>query len=364
MADAATLLRSAGADDARGMAARAGEEEGLGRWDAAARLYSLAFRASVMDRDLASAVDALRGQARVRRQQHRLEEAEELADLSFVMAERSGLPQAAARALNVRGIIRYEQADWAGAAALYGRALEMALDLGDDELAGLACQNAGVIAHLRGDLFEARTRYLESIGSFVRSGNSAHAMMAYNNLGVASIYQGEWMEAEVYFSRGIEIGERLSQSPMLARLYSNRAHPLIEIGETARARRSLDSAEVAARAVGDLGTLGEVEKFRAMLARCEGRLRDADEGLERARRMATAATAFERAELLRESGHLREAQGRPADARAAYREAARLYSEVGARRQLRLVELRVAALVEHGEQYEDAGREEPGTRPG
>ena len=103
MVEAAPIRRAAGTHDAHGLSERAAQEEGLGRWDAAARLYALTFRASVMDRNLGAAADALRGQARVRNHQRRHEEAEELALLSLEIAERNGLPQAAARALNVLG---------------------------------------------------------------------------------------------------------------------------------------------------------------------------------------------------------------------------------------------------------------------
>lgn len=106
---------------------------------------------------------------------------------------------------------------------------------GNGDAAGLACLNAGVIADAQGSPREARTRYLEAIGSFVRSRNSAHAMMAYNNLGSASVDLWEWIDAEVYFSRGIEIGERLSHSPMVARLYCNRAHATHQRGERSSA---------------------------------------------------------------------------------------------------------------------------------
>ena len=113
----------------------------------------------------------------------------------------------------------------------------------DDDLAGLASQNAGVIAYYRGDLREARALYLESIGSFVRSGNSGHALLTYNNLGLACVNLRDWLEADVYYSRGIEIAERHSKSPLLAKLYGNRAEALIHIGEIQQARDSLDRAK-------------------------------------------------------------------------------------------------------------------------
>jgi tetratricopeptide (TPR) repeat protein len=333
------------AEDARTLAQRAAEAEGLGQWDAAARHYALAFRASVLDRDILAAADALRGQARVRNHQRRFDEAEELAQLSLAIAERNDLRQSAARALNVLGIILHARGDWEQASQYFPRALEMALDLGDDDLAGLACLNAGVIANSMGNLREARTLYLESIGSFVRSGNSVHAMMAYNNLGQASVDLREWIDAEVYFSRGIEIGERLSHSPQLAKLYCNRAEPLIRVGEFARARATLQQAEAAAGAVGDRASLAETHRYRGWIAAAEGNLAAAEEHLQQALRTANETSlGLERGKSLQQLARLRQQQARLEEARVLYVQARELFTSLGAEQSARSVSNRLEEL--------------------
>jgi tetratricopeptide (TPR) repeat protein len=326
MADAA----AAPAPGSRELARRAGELEGTGRWDEAAHLYSGAFRAALLARDLADATEALRGQARVRNQQGRFDEAEELAELSLEIADRSGLHQSAARALNVLGVVRHGRGDWEGARRIFPRALELALDLGDDELAGLACLNAGVIANSTGNPREARMLYLESVGSFVRSGNSVHAMLAYNNLGLASADLHEWMEAELYFSRGIEIGERLSWVPLLAKLYCNRAEPLIHVGDFERAAASLDRAERTAREVGDRSILVEAARFRGMAARLRGRHEEAEAHLRAGLAAAGGRNlALGRAEVLRELGRLALDGGAPERARPLLERARALFLRLG-----------------------------------
>lgn len=334
------------AGDARALADRAGEAEGLGQWDAAARLYALAFRASVLRGDLAAAADALRGQARVRNHERRFDEAEELALLSLTIAERNGLHQSAARALNVLGIILHARGDWEQASEYFPRALEMALDLGDDDLAGLACLNAGVIANSMGNLREARTLYLESIGSFVRSGNSVHAMMAYNNLGAASVDLREWLDAEVYFSRGIEIGERLSHSPLLARLYANRAEPLIRAGELARARATLQQAEAAAAAIDDQVGLATVYRYQGWAAAVEGNLAVAEQHLQRGLRTAArdSSLALERGQILQQLARLRQQQERPDEARELYVQAQQIFTSLGAEQEARSINNRLQDL--------------------
>lgn len=342
-----SALRAAAptADGARALAERAGEAEGLGHWDSAARLYSLAFRASVLDRDIAAAADALRGQARVRNHQRRFDEAEELALLSLSIAERNGLTQSAARALNALGHILQSRGSWEEASQYFPRALEMALDLGDDDLAGLACLNAGVIASSLGRAREARTLYLESIGSFVRSGNSVNAMMAYNNLGLASVDLREWLDAEVYFGRGIEIGERLSHSPFLARLYCNRAEPLIQVGELGRARATLHSAEVAAREVGDRAVLAEVHRYVGWVSAAEGDAPAAERHLQRALETANdPSLALERGKALQQLARLRQQEGRTAEARDLYLQAQQIFVSLGAEQYARAMRNRLDSI--------------------
>ena len=281
----------------------------------------------------------------MRNHQRRFDEAEELAQLSLAIAEANELHQCAARALNVLGIILHSRGDWEGASRFFPRALEMALDLGDDDLAGLACQNAGVIANAMGEFREARTLFLESIGSFVRSGNSMHAMSAYNNLGLASTELREWMDAEVYFSRGIEIGERLSHSPTLAKLYCNCAEPLIQVGEIGRARDTLDRAQHAAEAVGDRATLAETLRYRGVIAGLEGHPAQADGYLQQALAIADdASLTLERARATREIGALRARQGAVEEARRFFALAGQLFQSLGAEAHVHEVQERVLEL--------------------
>lgn len=323
--------------------AQAAEQEQLGHWQASARLYARAFRGAALAGRVEEAADALRGQARVLIREERYDEAEELAGLSMEIAQRAGARQSAARAVNVLGIIRHSQRDWAGSREHFRRAVELALDLGDDELVGLACQNAGVIAYGLGDLREARAAYLESIGSFVRSGSSENALHAYNNLGIASADLREWLEADVYFSRGIEIAERLSHTPLLAKLYGNRAEPLIEIGDLDAAEATLDGAERAAVAVGDRVALGVAWRWRAALARVRDDFAEAARCAELALSFATEPT-LERAEILLELGDQHARQGRLEEAEAAYLSSRELSRSLAADGQVRELDARIALL--------------------
>lgn len=335
------------------LAEHAAHEERLGRWDSAAQTFSRLFRAALGLGEIVRAVNALRGQARVRREQGRFEEAGELAELSRVIAELHGLTLESARALNVLGIIRLAEGRWAEADALYERALALAMDVSDDELVGHVCQNLGVLANMQGKLREARIHYLESIGSCVRSGNKRNELTAYNNLGFVCGELGEWMEAEVYFDRAVEIAERIGDSANIASVLANRSLPLIQVGELARARDTLRRADEAARRIDSRVALADIARLLGMLARAEGDVQGARRFFAASVDVATGAgLEYERAKALVELGNLELEEGRPLEAADALFRARDVFRSLGAARDAREADRLLRRT-------EDAGPEPP-----
>ncbi|HEY0153131.1 MAG TPA: tetratricopeptide repeat protein [Longimicrobium sp.] len=318
------------------VAARGRELEMAGRWQEADRLYASLFRRALAERDPSAAVDALRRQASVRGGLGQMEEAEELAELSFEIAERCGLGRAAARAINVRATLLHVREELSGAAALYREALARARAVRDDELTGLVCQNLGVIANIQGELAEARALYLECIASTIRSGDRTAAMMAYNNLGLVCADLREWLEAELYLERALDVAERIGHLPTAAFLHLNLAEPLIQMGELRRARATLDRAEELAAPIGDRGTLAAARRFRAVIARIEGDFAAADRDLEDAAAMVVGeGDELERAQILGAVARLRWEQGRRDEARDALHRARDCFAALGAAREIR-----------------------------
>jgi tetratricopeptide (TPR) repeat protein len=322
------------------IAEHAAHEELLGRWDSSAHAFSRLFRTALGQGEMVRAVNALRGQARVRREQGRFEEAGELAELSRVIAELHGLTLESARALNVLGIIRYAEGRWADAETLYDRALSLAIDVGDDELVGLVCLNQGVLANVQGKLRDARIHYLESIGSSVRSGNKRNELTAYNNLGFVCGELGEWLEAGVYFDRAVEIAERVGDSAHMASVLANRALPLIQVGELARARETLQRAEEAALTIQSRVALADIARFRGMLARAGGNHEEARRRFGESLALSTeAGLEHERAKALVELGALNLEEGHGPDATTFLREAYGVFRQLGAVHDARRAEL-------------------------
>lgn len=324
---------------------RAAALERESRWADAEILYRQLFEEELFENySVLRAVDALRHQAIACRRQGRSEEAEEIAILSWTVAEHHGYTTGAARAVNVLAGVHYSQGDLVQAKRLYEAAHAMAVDVGDDELIGFSCQNLGVLANIAGDLREARTLYLEAIASAVRSGDVLTAASMYNNLGIVSTDLQEWMQADLYFERGIEIAAQTSDTARLAALHANRAKPLIQVGEFPQARSSLAAAETAAACIGDRGTLAEVEVSRAMMARLEQDFAAAAAHLARALSLATGSRLErERGLALEGIAQLRWDQGDREEALAQLHEAAEIFRSVEDERDAARVEALLAA---------------------
>ena len=300
--------------------------------------YERLFEAAIQTREMEVAADALRGLSRAYQQRHRLEEAAELAELSLHIAEGTGCSRAAARALNTLAVIRFLEHDADAAASLYAAARERATDCGDDALIGWSCQNLGVLANLAGDLREARALYLESVASSVRSGDDTTAATAYNSLGIIAADLQDWMDSMLYFDRGLEVADDLGDLRVRATMLANRAEPLIFMGETERARTTLDEAESVASRIGDQRTLCEVSRFRGVIARLLHRLAESETHLSHALAIARSADLpLEGAEATEELARIRWQEGRAGAARVLARESLRAYEQLGAGQNARRV---------------------------
>lgn len=324
---------------------RAAQLEGAADWDSATFAYADIFRTALQLRSVTDAAVALRGQARACRQSGRLELAEDLAQLSYEIAQRIGDVLNAARALNTVATIRHVQQDLAGAALLYVQTLELARDVGDDELIALTAQNIGIIRNMEGAFERAREHYLESIAAALRTADARTALTAYMHLGMVCSDLDVCMEASLYLERALEIAERLNDRVLIASVHANRARPFLRMGELDNAQQALDLAERLVPGDGYPGTRSHIARRRSALARMRGRLDEADRHIERALAVANdERLALERAEVLEELGLVREQQGRRPLALAALREARDVFREAEAFGYARRIEEQLGEL--------------------
>lgn len=318
------------------------DSEQIGDWASADRLYGEAFEQGREESEVLLLIRSTYGSARVRRVQGRLEESEELAEVCCRMAAGAGLEPAGAWALNGLAAVRFSQNRWTEARELFARASEMARAVGDEELIGQTAQNLGIIANILGDLPEARNAYLEGVASSTRSGDKRTTMMAYNNLGMVCTDLQEWLEAEVCFDRGIEIAEDLGDSVMLAKLLTNRAEPLLQVGELDRAWAALNRAETLASWTGDAEIGPVIARYRGLIALRKGNCFAAAQHLTQALAMSVSANRrLDRAEVLEALSTVRWAAGDASAAIATLREARGEFAALGMRAEATRAEARL-----------------------
>jgi tetratricopeptide (TPR) repeat protein len=158
----------------------------------------------------------------------------------------------------------------------------------------------------------------------------------------------EWLESLLCFDRGIEIAERIGDQAQIARLFANRAEPLLSLGDFALVPPSLARAEEIATRIGARATLADVARHRGRMYRLLGEVERAQEELLRGVRIASeAGLTLARAETMEEIGRSYREQGREAEAGAALTEAHAAFVELGAVRDAARVErlLTVGGLV-------------------
>jgi tetratricopeptide (TPR) repeat protein len=302
-------------------------------WEPARDAYTRAFTAAFAARDVPGMADATRGAARVLREMARLDEAEELAELSVEIATRAFLPRETARAANVLGLILYARGAIHDAADLYEFALDWARDVRDDALIGLVCANLGVVANIRGDLRVAFAFYLESIAAAVRTGNVQASVLGYNNLGLLASDVREWLQADLLLHRALEMAEELDDATITTTLLLNRVEPLIQVGELDAAQEVLDRAEGMAERIQNVRELAEAARFRGLLARRRGDEAGATGHLARSLLLATrAGLRLERAEALEQIALQHHDAGRADGARTHLSEASTEFFAAGATR--------------------------------
>jgi tetratricopeptide (TPR) repeat protein len=252
----------------------------------------------------------LRWSGSVLRDLGRVDEADELYQDSFDVADRVGAIAAKASALNCRAVIAQRRGELDEATALFRRAAHHAVESGEIRLSGMIEQNLGVLANVRGDLDGALVRYRAALRAFEEVSDDEAVSWVLNNMGMLLNDLGLPLRAEKSFNQGLEIAARRRDRPMEGVLRTNYAESLIALKRWDHAAEQLDEALSIARAGDDAARVGNALKFRGVLERERGDLQTASTLLDAALSIGEdVADPLLVAESLRERGELRNLMG-------------------------------------------------------
>lgn len=235
------------------------------------------------------------------------------------------------RALNLLGVIAFENGRLEDAERCLAEALELARLLDDTRMTANASNNLASVAHLRNRTDAALSLYRSALLSYQRLGDRRGTAQTYHNLGLAFRQQHDWSEADAAALQAVRHAEAVGEASLKALAAMGRAEIHIAQGALDLARPELDRAERLAQEAGDEVGLAELGRLRALCALREGNaevaavlalaVRDAARRLGilqlQAEALAAAALAFHRL-------------GRPAEAAAHRDEALGLFGRLGA----------------------------------
>ena len=287
--------------------------------------------------------EGLRRLAVIRHHQGLHEDARSFIGRSLALAEAAADSGARAQCLNVMGGLALDVGDLAEARRCFAEAAGLAQSR-DDVLAKIE-QNLGIVANVAGDLALAHSHYLRALEICRRLDDEHGVAVAYHNLGMNAADRQNWSLADGYLKRALAIAIRTHDLRLEGLCRLNRAEVL-----TGRQQYedAWDQAEAAQAIFSQLGSLlEEADVYRVLgtIFRHIGRARMSESYLTAAARHAehTGAVLTE-AESWRELGRLHADNGSEDRALEAFRQAANLFTRIGAQSDLAEVEARMATI--------------------
>ncbi|MGQ0714290.1 MAG: tetratricopeptide repeat protein [Gemmatimonadaceae bacterium] len=158
---------------------------------------------------------------------------------SALVAQRHGLEEAHAEALNAEAAVFQSQGDFAAAIPLLQRILDMTKE---PRIRGVALQNLGGIAAEQGDLEGAEHRFLESYRCFREAQYSWGQAFALNNYGRAAMDRGNLEIAERVLSQAVELARSVEDLDLSALATMNLAETQLAAGDLERAEGAASAA--------------------------------------------------------------------------------------------------------------------------
>lgn len=230
------------------------------------------------------------------------------------------------RALNLLGVIGFEQGRVGEAEAAWEESLALARELEDSQLAARVSNNLASLEHLRGDGAAALGLYRSALLSYQRLGDRRGTAETWHNLGLVFRQLESWREADDASSEALRHAEVVGESSLLAIVVTGRAELRVERGDLALAEPELDRGQRLAEAAGDELGVAEIARLRARAALKRGEperaLREAEVGVALADRHGAALLRVDCAAVLalalRALGRAADAEAQRADVRQAY----------------------------------------------
>jgi putative nucleotidyltransferase with HDIG domain len=306
------------------------EQERAGCIPEATELYETAIAQAERDDQPIVLAEALRRLAVVRHQCEQYEEARELCNRSYTVAQQVGSDLLASEALNTLGVMLLRQGSLDEARETF----LLAEDVGgtNGTLRARVEQNLGIIANIRGEIEDAAAHYLRSLEEYERAGDEHGSILAFHNLGMVSADRGKTDDADRYYRKGFEIAERVGDVRLQAHCLVSHAEVHVTCQRYDEARRNAEAALAIFDQLGARDQKASAYRVIGMVYRETGRVALAESRLRSSIELAAAASSpLQEAEATRELALTYQAMGRNQEALSRLNASYRLFKRLDAR---------------------------------
>ncbi len=128
---------------------------------------------------------------------------------ALALAQKAGIPQFEAEALNYIGITHEAQGNYDKALDFEHRALAMRRKIGDDSKTAKTINDIGIIYDEMGDFQKALENYFEARKIFEQLQDSSRIAMVLTNIGIVLKEQKEYRKVVGYYRRALAIYQKL-----------------------------------------------------------------------------------------------------------------------------------------------------------
>jgi len=258
----------------------------------------------------------------------RLPEAMAALDAIRRMAEAGRDTLALIRGLMLESGVREARGESEGLEAPMRRCLALAEVAGQPEYVGNARYRLGVLARYRGDFEMARRELRAAIAIFDSLGSTGSLRNAINQLGNVEFTSGRYREARPYYERSLRLAQAAGDLVAQAHAQNNLGAVEVRVGDLRRAAEHVERGRALFREgrslVNEMYTVGNVAELRLLLGQVDRARAALEEGIAAAERGGLVKDA---ADLRRSLGTVMARAGRPAQAKAIWRQVIALPDE-------------------------------------
>jgi putative nucleotidyltransferase with HDIG domain len=248
----------------------------VGAWDEAIAHFETALALVPPEGDPSNTADILRWMGVVYRDRGDLASAVEKLQESQAAAERAGLRDKAASAMNSLALVELVKGNLDEAADLFLQSRAIADEMGDQRTVAAVDQNLGIIANIQGNVALALLSYRSALDRFRRLGDEANALRALNNMGMAHVDLGEWEAAESCYHEAAELASRTGDAAWTGKIELNRSELHLKRRRFDAAQESIDRSLQVLHRLRAKQPIAEAYKFQGVLFRETGRPEQAD----------------------------------------------------------------------------------------